>query len=180
MKGFRVLLGIALAAVAVVGCAPKDVAGKERVEDGAVVENIQPKYDVVLSLPSDLEGVEVFSQGDSRIYTQNQGEYTIAVEVLQADSPEIMLRELTGLNPERLTVMTTWQGDFPRYDLTWACAGESGLMVCRGAVLDDGCHFYAVTATMPETLTAEYTEQVESCFARLSLTENTDGAFTAP
>lgn len=33
--------------------------------------------------------VEVFSQGDSRIYTQNQGEYTIAVEVLQADSPEI-------------------------------------------------------------------------------------------
>jgi len=150
--------------------------------ESETVENptVEPGDDVVLSLPSDLEGVEVFSQGDSRIYTQNQGEYTIAVEVLQADSPEIMLRELTGLNPERLTVMTTWQGDFPRYDLTWACAGESGLMVCRGVVLDDGCHFYAVTATMPETLTAEYTERVESCFAGLSLTENTDGTFTAP
>ncbi len=180
MKGIWTLLGIALAAVVVVGCAPKETAVWETVDDGGAVVTSAPRHDVVLAAPADTVLAEVFSSAESQVYTQSQGDYTITVEVLQADSPEIMLETLTGLDREMLTVMTTWQGSMPRYDLTWTCAGETGLLVCRGAVIDDGSHFYAVTATIPEELTAEYGGTVETCLSGILLTENTDGAFTAP
>lgn len=180
MKGIKILLGIALTAVAVVGCAPKQTAVWETVDDGRAVATSVPRYDVVLSAPADTVLAETFSSTGSQVYTQSQGDYTIAVEVLQADSVQTMLETLTGLDPALLTVMTTWQGNMPRYDLAWTCAGETGLLVCRGAVIDDGSHFYAVTAAIPEALTAEYGGTVETCLAGLTLTENTDGEFTAP
>lgn len=178
MKGIKVLLGVITIAVVLVGCAGGDTTVWETVDDGGAVLASTPRYDVTLSTPAD--SVETFSEAGSQIYTQNQGDYTITVETMQAESPDAMLKVLTGLEPERLTVMTTWQDGMPRYDLTWACAGETGLMVCRGAVIDDGSHYYTVLASIPEELTARYSQTVEECLAGLRLTENLDEQVTAP
>lgn len=180
MKGFRVLLGVVAMAVVIVGCAPKGSYPQETVDDGETVVHTVPGYDVMFPIPDDAAAAEAMSGSAGQVYVHEEGGYTLSVEVLQADSPDAMLQRLTGLNPDHLTVMTTWQGNMPRYDLAWTCAGETGLLVCQAAVIDDGSYFYAVSAQIPETFCAQYGELVASCLADVRLTENTDSMFTAP
>jgi hypothetical protein len=51
--------------------------------------------------------------------------------------------------------------------------GESGQLVCRAAVLDDGNYHYCLTAVAPAANAGELSEQWNALFASLRLEDKT-------
>ncbi len=163
------------------GCGVEDAGVWEYVTDGQEqVFSVAPKYDIALAVPAGAELVEAFSGEGYQFYAGEDGDLTITTQILQAETPELLLKELTGQAAEKLTVITTWQDDFLRYDVSWVCAGEEGLQVCRGVVLDDGSHYYAVTTAAPEAQAQGCSQQIAECLSGVRLTENMDITVTAP
>lgn len=169
--GLAVLLG---------GCTPAQEATGETVQDELVwVSEMEPRYDISIAVPAQGEEVTALAGGNAQVYGL-EGEFTLITQILQADSPEAALRELTGREGAQLAVITTMAEGMPRYDLSWVCMGENGLELCRGVVLDDGQYFYTATAHCPEDTAAQWLPQLTACLSGITLTKNEAKAVTAP
>ncbi len=139
-----------------------------------------PQYDISLPTPANAPEIETFSGEHCRIFAQEDGDYYITVQTLQAESLDALLLEIAGKSRESMTVMTTWQGNVPRHDLNWISAGERGLEINRAVILDDGSHYYTVILTVPEEKAGQIGQQVEDCFSAIRLTENQEDSITVP
>lgn len=73
--------------------------------------------------------------------------YEIALETLSAGNVDETIRLLTGYAREDLTVMQTKLDSVSRYECAWVAAGESGDLIGRLAIYDDGVYHYCLTAT---------------------------------
>lgn len=160
------------------GCSGVSQTGFEQVADDIPVSSAAPQYSMVLATPADTQEVAAFS--GEQLYAQSEGALTITTQVLQADHLDGLLRELTGLSQDHLTLMTTWQDGLPRHDLTWTAAGEGGMEVYRSVILDDGTYYYIATAAVPEEQAAAYANQIKACFSGAMLTSKEESALTAP
>lgn len=72
-------------------------------------------------------------------------EYWICLKTLDSGDLEATLREITGYDPEMLSVISLESGDQKRYECVWTSLGESGDQMNRAVILDDGSYHYALT-----------------------------------
>ena len=80
---------------------------------------------------------------------------------------------LCGYGTGQLTMLETGLGGVKRYDWTWTSAGEGGVQVGRGAVLDDGDYHYCVTVMADEASSGGLDTQWDTLFSSLGLKVST-------
>lgn len=95
--------------------------------------------------------------------------YEISLQTLPGGDLDGTIRTISGYGREDLTVVETLQGDYRRFDLVWACVGEAGERIGRGAVLDDGSYHYVLCVLADADRVREYTEVWEAVFASYAL-----------
>lgn len=72
-------------------------------------------------------------------------DYEIAIETRSSGDLGGTITDLTGFDPEQLTVMHTAPEGVDRYEFVWVCAGENGERLGRAVVLDDGSYHYCMS-----------------------------------
>ena len=72
-------------------------------------------------------------------------DYEIAIETRSSGDIGGTITDLTGFDPDQLTIMHTKQDDADRYEFVWVSAGEKGDRLGRAVVLDDGSYHYCMT-----------------------------------
>lgn len=82
------------------------------------------------------------ASGGDMLYTC--GDYTISLQTLEGGDLASTVRTLCGFDMEKLTVMETNCEGHVRYEWVWTSAGETGDVICRAAVLDDGNYHYCL------------------------------------
>ena len=110
-------------------------------DDMAVPVMAQPR-EISVNLPED--GEQTVVEGVSgNLYLG--GDYTIAIETLEAGDLDRTVYDLTGFHKSDLTVLTTESEGVKRYEFVWATAGETGEQLGHGIILDDGNYHYTLT-----------------------------------
>lgn len=171
----RVIIFCVFLAVLLLGCSRSGAATTwETVADvlDEPASAAQPAYHISVAPPMEAPLAEAFSDDACQVYGQEDGLYTLTVQTMQASSLDALLKDLTGFDRADLAVVTTQEFDMPRYDLTWICAGETGLLSCRAAILDDGAHYYVVTSQVPA-------ENGELCRQQINQFFNSFGLYTS-
>lgn len=95
--------------------------------------------------------------------------YTLVLQTLAGGDFNRTVCSLSGFSPEKLTVMESEAELGKRYDWVWTAAGESGDLVCRAAVLDDGNYHYCIYALAPAQSAGALTEEWNTLFASFCL-----------
>lgn len=101
---------------------------------------------VELSLP-DSASTQTFSGGTDVLYECDG--YTLLRQTLSSGDLHSTIRTLSGFSPENLTVLESGDASVKRYDWVWTAMGDSGDLVCRAAVLDDGNYHYCICVMAP-------------------------------
>lgn len=158
MKRCALLLGFL---VLLTGCAPEETF--ETVGDELAAQVIAQQRQIYVELPEDAVSPVIESDA-GQLYLC--GDQEIGIQVLEGGDRERTVRELTGHDMEELTVMETLRSGIPCLEFVWACAGESGDMIGRAAVLDDGNYHYCLTVLAP----AETAEQNQAVWERMFAT----------
>lgn len=137
--------GIVLAVLVLLsGCAVEETF--ETVSDEMVAQVSAQQRQMYVELPGDTASPAVESDA-SRLYLC--GDYEICIQVLEGGDREATVKTLTGFSQQDLTVMETQHDSIPCLEFAWASAGESGDLVGRGMVLDDGNYHYCLTVLAP-------------------------------
>lgn len=145
------------------GCAAEETF--ETVADEIFEVAAVPRQ-VLLSLPPEAAAPASESE-EGKIYICDG--YEITLQTLPGGDLDKTIRTVSGYGREELTVVTSQQGDFKRYDLVWACVGEEGERVGRGTVLDDGNYHYVLCVLSDSDRTEEYEEAWSALFSSYSL-----------
>lgn len=136
-------LWIVLALAAVLsGCAGKE--SFETMQDVYAPQGAQEAQRIQISLPKDA-AASAMEGATGKIYFCDG--YEIALETMDAGSVGETIRLLTGYKREELTVLETKLAGMTRYECAWVAVGESGDLIGRLAILDDGIHHYCLTTT---------------------------------
>ena len=138
----RILIAM-LAALFLAGCGKTETM--ETVADEMDVPVLAQPRKISVELPGQAEAALETDAG--QLYVTD--DYSLSLETLEAGDLDATLRQLTGRGKEDLTVMETQQGDAKRYEFVWAAAGETGEMLGRGAILDDGNYHYCMSLLRP-------------------------------
>ena len=78
------------------------------------------------------------------------GECELRLQTLAGGDIRTTLQQLTGLSPERLTVMQYKRDGLQFYQTVWSAAGEEGITLGRCMVADDGNYHYCLSLLSPE------------------------------
>ena len=78
------------------------------------------------------------------------GECELRLQTLTGGDIRATLEQLTGLNPEWLTVMEYQRDGLQLYQTVWSAAGEEGITLGRCLVADDGNYHYCLSLLSPE------------------------------
>ena len=140
----KLFLTAVLGATLLWGCANQETL--ETVADVWDVPAMAAPRQISVELPEGA-GAETLESDAGRLYVTD--DYSLSLETLEAGDLDATLRQLTGRGKEDLTVM------------------ETGEMLGRGAILDDGNYHYCMSLLRP----AEKVSQVlwNPVFASFSL-----------
>ena len=96
-------------------------------------------------------------------FTWDQNE--IRLETLEAGDLARTLRMITGMDPEKLTVISQKRDGMNTWQTVWSTSGEDGILVGRALIADDGYYHYCMSLLSPEqTDSAEVYEDLVSTF----------------
>lgn len=130
-----------LLAALLTGCTAEETL--ETVNDEWVVPVMAQPREISVRLPEEIVAPVLEQEGRQLYMGPN---YEIMLETLPSGDLNATIRTLSGYDREQLTVLTTSQGDWDRYDFVWTMAGEMGDRLGRGVILDDGDYHYCMTA----------------------------------
>lgn len=165
------VLWVLCAVIALCGCSRAEQPVWETVSDAYLLPvHAAPTYDASIQLDGSTPLAEVFSDLSSRVYSDAEGRYEVAVETRTADSLAQLVREMTGFSLDQLDVLQRQQDGMQRYDMAWSAVSEDGNVSCRAAVLDDGLFYYVLTAQIPQEFSAQCRSEVEAVFQSFCLT----------
>ena len=119
----------------------------------------------VLEFPGD--AAILTASGSDMLYTC--GEYTMSLQSLVSGDLTSTVRNLSGYDPSQLTILETVCTDHTRYEWVWTSAGETGDVVCRAAVLDDGNYHYCLTVSTDAEKAGDLTEAWNELFRSFCL-----------
>lgn len=134
------LLWILPLCLVLMGC--REAETLETVDDEWMVPVMASPREISLELPQDAV-MPVLEQEDRKLYT-GQG-YEIRLETVSAGDLNETIRNVSGYEKDRLTVLKTDQQDLVRYDFVWTTTGEQGERLGRGVILDDGDYHYCMS-----------------------------------
>ena len=134
------------------------------VPDTPVVSAVQR---IQMQLPPELSSPTMETETAGTLYLCD--DYSITVQTLESGSLQKTIREATGMDKDKLQIINTRQGDIKRYQWVWSTAGENGVQVGRGCVLDDGVYHYVLTALTDEDKSEKVQSQWREIFASFSL-----------
>lgn len=123
------------------GCGAEETL--ETVNDEWLLPAMAQPREISVRLPDNLVAPALELSG-RRLYLAE--EYEIMLETIASGDLETTLRNLTGYDSDRLTVIKTQQENADRYDFVWTAAGEQGERLGRGTILDDGNYHYCLSA----------------------------------
>ena len=95
------------------------------------------------------------------------GDSELRIQTLDGGDIQSTLRKLTGLDPERLTVMEYERDGIRLYQTVWSMTGEEGVSLGRCMVADDGAYHYCISLVSPED--ADVAEEYAQICASLDL-----------
>lgn len=78
------------------------------------------------------------------------GESELRLQTREGGDIRATLKALTGMDPERLTVMEYGRDSLQMYQSVWSMTGEEGVSLGRCMVADDGNYHYCVSLISPE------------------------------
>lgn len=125
---------------------------------------IQADYDVTVGL----------SESALTDRTENCRHYeteTLQVDVwnFQAADLHTAVRQLSGFEAEKLTILQTNRFDLPEYQFAWYCQTEEGGRLCRADLVMDGMTCYAVVCSFPEEAGEHAWEEARQVFSSFGL-----------
>ena len=103
--------------------------------------------------------------GTGECYTW--GECELRLQTLAGGDIQATLQQLTGLSPDRLTVMEYQRDGLQLYQTVWSATGEEGITLGRCMVADDGNYHYCLSLLSPED--ADAAEEFARICASLDL-----------
>lgn len=136
------------------GCGAEETF--ETVADEQAAQVLAQQRQIYVELPGDAASPAVESDS-GRLYLC--GDYEICIQTLQGGDADATLRTLTGYGKDGLTVLETQKEGMPCWEFAWASAGETGDMVGRAMVIDDGSYHYCLTV-LADADTAEQNRAV--------------------
>ena len=95
--------------------------------------------------------------------------YSFWVQTMASGDLKTTVKALSGFTPDKLTVMESRSGSYKRYDWTWTAAGESGDLVFRAAVIDDGNYHYCVSSMADAEDMAQIQEDWNALFSSFAV-----------
>ena len=107
----------------------------------------EPKS-VAVWLPDEAAAQTVADGAEGECYTW--GESELRIQTLQGGDIRSTLKTLTGLDPERLTVMEYDREGLQLYQTVWSSTTEEGVQLGRCMVADDGNYHYCISLVSPE------------------------------
>lgn len=122
---------------------------------------------VVLQLPEDAALETANTEDGITVYSCDG--YDIILQHFSSGNLTATVKTLSGFEPAQLTMVESACGDHDRYDWVWTAISEEGEMVCRGAVLDDGAHHYALCVIAPSQQARQVQSQWNALFASFCL-----------
>ena len=160
------LCWVLAAAICLVGCGNVDEPMMETVAD-QIIEPVAAEP-APLSVWVPEEAAAQTMAGDGECYTW--GENELRIQTMDGGDIRTTLQTLTGLDPERLTVMEYEREGIQLYQTVWSSTSEEGITLGRCMVADDGNYHYCISLLSPEG--ADVTED----FTRICASLNLSGA----
>jgi len=145
---------VGLLALLLQGCAAQEVF--ETVDDEYKSVMLPAAAQISLHLPDEQAQVVMENEDQQIIYLYE--DFCVSVQTTYAGSIGQTLKDVTGYDMEKLTVMQTLTDGGQRYQCVWTSAGEGGDQVGRACVLDDGNYHYVVTVLGSEDSAGEMTD----------------------
>lgn len=137
MKTFWIVAALCLL---LTGCATQETL--ETLADDMVQPVMAQPRQIAVDLPDNAVAPVLESDSEQVYFCE---EYQILVETLSAGDLDATVRNLSGCDREKLTLIETEQDGAKRYDFVWAAAGEKGDLLGRAAILDDGSYHYCLS-----------------------------------
>lgn len=155
-----------LAAVLLIsGCAGREQPVMETVADEIVEPVAAEPKPMAVWLPDDA-AAQTMAEGEAgECYLWGGSE--LRIQTLRGGDIRATLRTLTGLDPERLTVMEYERSGVQLYQTVWSCTSEEGVSLGRCMVADDGHYHYCISLVSPEE--ADVAEEYARICASLDL-----------
>lgn len=136
------------AALLLSGCAAEQTL--ETVSDEYGQPAMAQPREILVSLP-DEAAVPAVEGSSGRIYLCQ--DYEIVIQTLDGGDIARTVQTISGYNKDKLTVVASSPDSWDRYDFVWATAGESGDMLGRAVILDDGNYHYTMSVLRPAETT---------------------------
>jgi len=133
----RIIL-VVMAAVMLCGCQAKQTF--EKVEDVYADKQLGEPKRIELNVPQD--AVLTMADADSKLYFCDG--YEIMVETFASGDLSGTIRDLTGYEKDKLTIIETKIPEGKRFECVWSGASEAGDMVGRVVIIDDGAYHYCL------------------------------------
>ena len=137
---------IPLLAILLAGCSKNRVL--ETVSDIPVAPAAATALRIQMHLPPELAAPVLQDENAGSLYLCD--DYSLSVHTVQAGDLKKTIRNATGMEKDDLDIMQTKKGNAKCYQWVWTVAGESGVQVGRGCVLDDGTYHYVLTVLADE------------------------------
>ena len=129
------LLGLCLT-----GCAKQETM--ETIGDEWVQPVMAAPREITVRLP-DGAIAPVLKSDTEQMYLCD--DYQLLLETRDAGNLAGTVQAVSGFPMEDLTVLHTERDGIDRYDFVWVCAGETGELAGRAAILDDGTYHYCLS-----------------------------------
>ena len=151
------------------GCSVKSEAALETVTDGLKTEPSAP-YCIVFSVPEGMTRETFGDEGRCAVYEDENGDYTITTEILDATTVEVAAELVSGLPLERLEILTLCRSPMTEHHFAWSSSGEEGETVSRCALIESEDYYYVLTMTERTGLGSALDETAEAVFSSFCLT----------
>lgn len=96
-------------------------------------------------------------------------DFVMTKSVLPGGDLQKTVKTVTGLPMEQLTLITVSGGPVAQYACAWASIGETGEVVNRAAILDDGSYHYVVALQAEADRARELSWQWDAIMASVAL-----------
>ena len=147
------------------GCVNMTEPVMETVADGIVQPVAAEPKPMAVWLP-DEAAAQTMAEGEAgECYLWGGSE--LRIQTLSGGDILATLRTLTGLDPQRLTVMEYERDGLQLYQTVWSMTGEEGVSLGRCMVADDGNYHYCISLVSPEE--DDVSEEYASICASLDL-----------
>lgn len=163
----KIALVLLLSVFLLTGCGAAETF--ETVNDSIPVLPVAAPRWLEAQLPENAAAEAIWEDSQTRLYLTQ--DCTILMQTLPGGDLDRTMQQVTGKRTEELASITTSREGIVRHDFVWTAAGEEGLNLGRGCLLDDGDYHYVLTALSSESAVGTMGPAWEEMFTTCRLLE---------